>query len=77
MADLPVGATFGSLVHAVLEVADPDAADLETELHTHLDEQLVHWPVDVDRQLLVAALLAVDAERRSLEDVAPPLSSAV
>ncbi|WP_181641801.1 UvrD-helicase domain-containing protein [Nocardioides massiliensis] len=59
MADLPVGATFGSLVHAVLEVADPDAADLETELHTHLDEQLVQWPVDVDRQLMVAALLAV------------------
>ena len=26
---------------------------------------------------VVAALLAVDAERRSLEDVAPPLSSAV
>ena len=40
MADLPVGATFGSLVHAVLEHADPDAADLRAELLGHIDEQL-------------------------------------
>jgi len=59
MAALPVGATFGSLVHAVLEVADPAAPDLGAELHGHLDEQLVHWPVDLDRQLLVDALGAV------------------
>ncbi|MBA3309570.1 MAG: UvrD-helicase domain-containing protein, partial [Nocardioidaceae bacterium] len=32
MGDLPVGATFGSLVHAVLEHADPDAPDLRAEL---------------------------------------------
>lgn len=59
MADLPVGATFGSLVHAVLEHADPQAADLAVELHRHLDEHLVQWPVDVDRDALVTALAAV------------------
>ena len=32
MADLPSGAAFGSLVHGVLEEADPFAADLEAEL---------------------------------------------
>ena len=32
MDDLPAGATFGSLVHAVLEHADPHAPDLEAEL---------------------------------------------
>ncbi len=63
MADLPVGADFGSLVHAVLEHTDPEApghdGDLSAELRTHLDEQLVHWPVDVDRDLLTTALVAV------------------
>ena len=32
MGGLPVGATFGSLVHAVLEHADPDAPDFRAEL---------------------------------------------
>ena len=59
MADLPVGATFGSLVHAVLEHTDPDAPDLRVELLGHLDEQLVRWPVEVDREALVEALVAV------------------
>ena len=59
MAELPVGADFGSLVHGVLEHADPDADDLASELRGHLDEQLVRWPVDVDPDLLVAALVAV------------------
>ena len=59
MADLPVGATFGSLVHAVLEHTDPDAADLRAEILDHLDEQLVWWPVDVDRDVLADALVAV------------------
>jgi exodeoxyribonuclease V beta subunit len=45
MAELPVGATFGSLVHAVLEHTDPDASDLRAELLGHIDEQLVRWPV--------------------------------
>ncbi len=59
MAGLPVGATFGSLVHAVLEHADPDAADWRAELRAHVEEQLVRWPVDLDRAELVDALVAV------------------
>ena len=59
MADLPVGATFGSLVHAVLEHADPDAADFRAELLGHIDEQLVRWPVDVDADELADCAGAV------------------
>ena len=60
MAELPMGATFGSLVHGVLEHADPDAADLRAELLAHIDEQLVRWPVEgLDRDQLAEALLAV------------------
>ena len=54
MAELPVGATFGSLVHAVLEHADPDqAADDDAwraQLRRLVDEQRVWWPVDLDRR---------------------------
>ena len=59
MGGLPVGATFGSLVHAVLEHADPEADDLEAELLAQIEEQLVRWPVDLDRTELAAALVAV------------------
>jgi exodeoxyribonuclease V beta subunit len=59
MATLPVGATFGSLVHAVLEHADPRAPDLRQELLSHIDEQLVWWPVTLDREELADALVAV------------------
>jgi len=59
MADLPVGATFGSLVHGVLEHADPQAPDLHAELLEHIHEQLVWWPVDLDPVELAAALVAV------------------
>jgi exodeoxyribonuclease V beta subunit len=59
MAGLPVGATFGSLVHGVLEHADPDADDLHAELRSHIDEQLVRWPVALDPDELAAALVAV------------------
>ncbi|MBC2961760.1 UvrD-helicase domain-containing protein [Nocardioides deserti] len=59
MAALPVGATFGSLVHAVLEHADPDAPDLREELLGHVREQLVRWPVPVDAEELADALVAV------------------
>lgn len=45
MADLPAGATFGSLVHAVLETADPFAADLAAELEEHIREHSAWWPV--------------------------------
>ena len=40
MADLPMGAKFGTLVHAVLETADPFAADLAAELAGAGREQL-------------------------------------
>lgn len=59
MATLPVGATFGSLVHAVLEHADPAADDFRGELLRLIDEQLVWWPVDLDPGELADALVAV------------------
>ncbi|WP_237690285.1 UvrD-helicase domain-containing protein [Nocardioides panacisoli] len=57
MADLPAGATFGSLVHAVLEHADPDAEDLRAELLTHVHEQLRWWSVDAAPGDLADALV--------------------
>jgi exodeoxyribonuclease V beta subunit len=59
MADLPVGATFGSLVHGVLEHADPQASDLRSELLGHIAEQRVQWPVTLDADVLADALVAV------------------
>jgi len=63
MAGLPVGATFGSLVHAVLEHADPAApehsGDLRSELLEHIPAQLVRWPVSLDPEELADALVAV------------------
>ncbi len=58
MAGLPVGARFGSLVHAVLEHADPAADDWPAELRRHVTEQRAWWPVDLDEEELVAALVA-------------------
>jgi exodeoxyribonuclease V beta subunit len=57
MADLPMGAKFGSLVHAVLETADPYAVDLAAELETQTREHSVWWPVDVSAEDLAAALV--------------------
>ncbi|WP_300578995.1 UvrD-helicase domain-containing protein [uncultured Nocardioides sp.] len=57
MAELPAGAAFGSLVHAVLEHADPDAPDLGAELRARVGEELRWWPVDVDPDVLAAALV--------------------
>src|SRR5919112_1807310 len=59
MAALPAGTTFGSLVHAVLEHADPHAADLHAELTTIKREQLARWPVDVSPDALATALVTV------------------
>ncbi len=59
MGGLPVGTTFGSLVHAVLEHADPEAPDLRVELLAQVDEQLVRWPVALDREELADALVRV------------------
>lgn len=57
MAELPMGAAFGSLVHAVLEDTDPFAPDLRAELLTHVTEQLRWWPVPVDPAALAEGLL--------------------
>src|SRR6185437_16089394 len=57
MADLPMGAKFGTLVHAVLETADPFAADLTAELEAQIREHAVWWPVDVPAAELAAAML--------------------
>ncbi len=57
MADLPAGAAFGSLVHAVLENADPFAPDLAAELEAQVRTQSIWWPVDVDPVVLASALV--------------------
>jgi len=57
MADLPTGAKFGTLVHAVLETADPFAPDLATELESKIREHSVWWPVDVEASELAAAMV--------------------
>jgi exodeoxyribonuclease V beta subunit len=57
MADLPTGAKFGTLVHAVLESADPLAPDLAGELQSHIEKHSVWWPVDVPAADLAAALV--------------------
>ena len=57
MASLPMGAKFGTLVHAVLETADPFAADLAAELEARIVENSLWWPVDVPPAELAAALV--------------------
>ena len=57
MADLPAGAKFGTLVHAVLETADPLAADLAAELESQIRLHSVWWPVDVTAEELAAAMV--------------------
>ncbi|MBU8825434.1 exodeoxyribonuclease V subunit beta [Mycolicibacterium goodii] len=57
MAQMPTGAAFGSLVHAVLETADPLASDLTAELATHIDAHAERWPVEVETPELAAALV--------------------
>ena len=70
MTDLPSSATFGSLVHGVLEVADPD--DLEAELARHVRAQLPWWPVDATAEAIAAAL--VPLHRSPLGPLAPGLT---
>ncbi|GAB7007175.1 exodeoxyribonuclease V subunit beta [Nocardioides sp. AN3] len=60
MAGLPAGATFGSLVHAVLEHADPDAPDLREELLAHVTEQLRWWPVAASPAELADGLMPLN-----------------
>ncbi len=57
MADLPAGAKFGSLVHAVLETADPFAVDLAAELAVHIGQHSTWWTVAVPPEELAAALV--------------------
>jgi exodeoxyribonuclease V beta subunit len=57
MSALPTGTTFGSLVHAVLENADPLASDLASELEAWVREFSVWWPVGVPDGELAAALI--------------------
>jgi exodeoxyribonuclease V beta subunit len=57
MAELPSGAKFGTLVHKVLEEADPFAADLAAELEAQIREHSVWWPVDVEAAELAAAMV--------------------
>ena len=57
MADLPKGAKFGSLVHAVLETADPFAADLAAELESQIEAHSVWWPLEVPAEQLAAAMV--------------------
>ncbi|GGF48286.1 RecBCD enzyme subunit RecB [Marmoricola endophyticus] len=57
MDALPGGATFGSLVHGVLEHADPQAPDLRSELRSRIEEQLRWWPVPATADDLADGLL--------------------
>jgi exodeoxyribonuclease V beta subunit len=79
MADLPVGAGFGTLVHAVFETADLTAADLRAELLDRVHAELDRHPTPaVDPDALADALLPVVrtplgplAAGNSLADLAP------
>ena len=71
MADLPAGAGFGSLVHGVLEVTDPEAPDLHDELLGHVREQLLWWPVAFDAERIATAL--VPSQQTSLGRLASGL----
>ena len=62
LADLPPGTAFGTLVHAVLEVADLTAPDLTGELTARCAEQLAHHPLPgVAADALAEALAPVAA----------------
>ncbi|KAA1422107.1 AAA family ATPase [Nocardioides humilatus] len=74
MADLPAGAGFGSLVHAILEHTDPEAADLQAELRQRAFEQLRWWPSEATPDELAEALVPLN--RTSLGPLADGLSLA-
>ncbi|WGL52389.1 UvrD-helicase domain-containing protein [Nocardioides sp. BP30] len=74
MAALPAGAAFGTLVHAVLEHADPRAPDLGAELLRHVREQVRFAPVGVEPDELAAAL--VPLHHTPLGPLAPGLTLA-
>jgi exodeoxyribonuclease V beta subunit len=57
MEGLPAGATFGSLVHAVLENADPRAADLTAELRARVADEQQWWSVDATPEAIAEAMV--------------------
>jgi exodeoxyribonuclease V beta subunit len=57
MNGLPAGAAFGSLVHAVLERADPEAPDLRAELLAVVEEERRWWPLRATSEDLADALV--------------------
>ncbi|MGO4257154.1 UvrD-helicase domain-containing protein [Marmoricola sp. RAF53] len=57
MDGLTAGATFGSLVHGVLEHADPKAPDLRAELLARVEEERRWWSVPATSEELADALL--------------------
>ncbi len=59
MADLPVGASFGTLVHAVLETTDTRAADLAGQVRARCAEQVARVGFPVDPGVLADALVPV------------------
>ncbi len=78
MADLPGGATFGTVVHAVLEVLDTSAADLDAELLRCCGAATTARVPGLDPAVLAAALapglatpLGLLAGGLALRDIAP------
>ena len=59
MNGLPYGATFGTLVHEVLEYVDTSAPDIETHVRELCSRALGVLPDDIDADVLVAALVGV------------------
>ncbi|BDU06273.1 UvrD-helicase domain-containing protein [Nocardia cyriacigeorgica] len=59
MNELPYGAEFGTLVHAVLERVDTDAADLAAEVEARCRETIEEMMAAADPAQLAVALLAV------------------
>jgi exodeoxyribonuclease V beta subunit len=59
MAELPMGAAFGSLVHGVLERVDTTTSDLRAHLAELARAEVGFWGVDVDIDVLADALVAV------------------
>ncbi len=75
MGELPTGAAFGTVVHAVLETVDTTAADLAGELRRRCDEVLAgRLAAAVDPGALADALLPV--VRTPLGPLAPGTSLA-
>lgn len=74
MSDLPSSATFGSLVHGVLEEADLAAPDLTEELRRKVVEQLQWWPVEATADDIAEAL--VPLHHSPLGPLAPGLTLA-